>query len=1020
MEAIAAAGALPGLASATVQLGTTTFHFYQQLRSLYKAIKEGQSNLDTAMRRLDQHQGFIEELKHNFERIPEGHFTDGLRDVFHQCIADSEDEVQELKTLLDQVGKHRFRNRSLRAIETGTRLRFNDESIQKYCSLLDKQMNRFLFFQISAESSRMATSVAGVAETLARQGEQATAFYSSFDSTMQQVRRTATRMRRYSPQERRGTVPDMHLLLGHDLTDEQWRYRTPCGWLTVQSCSWQPRNDVPAYKVRFEPFRWMSRALVEWRCCLQHTQSIPTLCLSTATGIICDDMDVVDALGFIPCDQCHARIRENTHWHTKSPRPDAVRALLAAKRLSKSHLLCVPFGIGEQQHQDVVTAFIANHQLCDRDKQEWLDDSHHARVSSYCSYSDPLCQSAFYADYYDTARLLLDNGFEPVLSSWYEIYLLAIEGRNHVTNVHPELQSSVKFSSQSVPRLILEAAGGGIAVDFPAACSSNMLIPYPRARISPHHFGNTTGLMLLWDPSLKPRCHIGPMLLLNQCADVIQREFLDLDMPDLAAEEFRSDRWLLVIYSIAQPELATLLQRYLAGYSNAKVRPMFTLDYVCDEIAQAAGEYGVLDPEYDLLVFLGYHCSADILRVLTSKGLDARGLVLPAALSQNPVALDFITHGDVMAIPAHLWHIDIMQDKLEKDPDFLKIVVDRLFSGVDFSSLNYNLRFGMESPLFLFIAANHMTLDLCMLREAVPMPKYMDLLVSGLLQKHEHPSSPSYKELHLLFFEAMMFHCLDRTAATELVQPLHFTRILRQIVQSPAFRSQLDSAASHYPRFPHLVDAGGISPLTPTSSINGYSALMQALHSGMSPAVQVLVDAGASITRRTSSGKSPLQVARENVRSSHPRPWFTARDEKNGGHSLFRRYEIAKLKATHVAESTDQAMLEILLKALRDRGEEEDGDEYRKQDPDNSILALIRARAGVFSRWLFMPTYDFDPEKFRQNSIYVILVTCLWFLSVFKVFQIELGDYIPRTVNVLTRPVVILALLVWILASLFR
>lgn len=59
MEAIAAAGALPGLASATIQLGTATFQFYQQIHSLYKAIKYGEKDLGTAIRKLDQHGDFI-------------------------------------------------------------------------------------------------------------------------------------------------------------------------------------------------------------------------------------------------------------------------------------------------------------------------------------------------------------------------------------------------------------------------------------------------------------------------------------------------------------------------------------------------------------------------------------------------------------------------------------------------------------------------------------------------------------------------------------------------------------------------------------------------------------------------------------------------------------------------------------------------------------------------------------------------------------------------------------------------
>ncbi|KAI1638760.1 hypothetical protein F4809DRAFT_598868 [Biscogniauxia mediterranea] len=72
MEAIAAAGVVPGLASALVQLGTATFHFYQQLRSRQKTIKHSKEDITTATRRLCQHEEFIQgkDLLRNSSSVP--------------------------------------------------------------------------------------------------------------------------------------------------------------------------------------------------------------------------------------------------------------------------------------------------------------------------------------------------------------------------------------------------------------------------------------------------------------------------------------------------------------------------------------------------------------------------------------------------------------------------------------------------------------------------------------------------------------------------------------------------------------------------------------------------------------------------------------------------------------------------------------------------------------------------------------------------------------------------------------
>ncbi|TRX91410.1 hypothetical protein FHL15_007634 [Xylaria flabelliformis] len=104
-------------------------------------------------------------------------------------------------------------------------------------------------------------------------------------------------------------------------------------------------------------------------------------------------------------------------------------------------------------------------------------------------------------------------------------------------------------------------------------------------------------------------------------------------------------------------------------------------------------------------------------------------------------------------------------------------------------------------------------------------------------------------------------------------------------------------------------------------------------------------------------------------------------------------------------------MLEILLKALRDRGEAvEEGIEISMR----SKWEIFEEKTRCFAQWLFEPSYSFDSKTFRENSIYTILVGTLWFLSVLKVLKAELGDYPTQIASLLSRPVVILALAVLI------
>ncbi|RWA10927.1 hypothetical protein EKO27_g4177 [Xylaria grammica] len=248
MEAIAAAGALPGLASALIQLGTATFQFYQQLHGLYKAIKYGENDLNTAIKRLDQHGDFIKELRFNFRRISNTSVSGGTRDLFERYIVESEVEVEEFRSLLNRVGKHHFKNKSWQAVETGSRLRFNERSIQKYCDLLDKQMQRFLFLQSSIQSMRVESTLSEVMETLVKQGTAVVTFYNEQSSLRQMDREPHSRLGAGLDETRpslRGVGKSSRAssLLQEDIIPNDWHirqvksYSTLCGTVSVTKFS---------------------------------------------------------------------------------------------------------------------------------------------------------------------------------------------------------------------------------------------------------------------------------------------------------------------------------------------------------------------------------------------------------------------------------------------------------------------------------------------------------------------------------------------------------------------------------------------------------------------------------------------------------------------------------------------------------------------------------------------------------------------------------------------------------------
>ncbi|KAI0422689.1 hypothetical protein F5X98DRAFT_369494 [Xylaria grammica] len=973
MEAIAAAGALPGLASALIQLGTATFQFYQQLHGLYKAIKYGENDLNTAIKRLDQHGDFIKELRFNFRRISNTSVSGGTRDLFERYIAESEAEVEEFRSLLNRVGKHHFKNKSWQAVETGSRLRFNERSIQKYCDLLDKQMQRFLFLQSSVQSMRVESTLSEVMETLVKQGTAAVTFYNEQSSLRQMNREPHSRLGAGSDETRlslRGVGKSSRTssLLQEDIIPNDWHirqvksYSTLCGTVSVttfsDSTASEGKKHQFAYRVWFEPYSWISRTAVEWRL-LNSTQRAPKLTLSMTTSIICDDPDVLDALGLVACTRSHHSCPPSGcfSWHTKVPSSRKVRALLDTRRLSKDHILDLP---GFLNRDDVITAYFKSHRPGHKDGNNI--ELGFGAWDYHCSESDLDDLSQHYLEYYRVIQILLSYGFQPHLSNWQRIYRLAMRDHYHILKRHPRLISTINLAFKSVPLLILEACGYPIPFNYAITLGHDKIF-VTMAQLVPTSYAIDN----IWS-SRSSVSYLGHLIAMGDSAEKI-KEILELGLIDLADEQCMFDRWLLGLFAPFRPEIASLLEQYLESYKTIAFHHSFSVEYIREEFKQPPRESN-MNQRQDLLRFICFYGNAAIIQQLDVAALttiEIAGMQIFAAQGSNREVFDILMSSKSRMLDLRLLpHTQLVRDKLTSEPAFVTSFIKFLEACSD-------------EPLPAILC--RMTLNLLLLPNSQQLPDYIRNIIIGQIQRYEASPLATGWEIHSLIHEVM-----------ELVW---WNEISPQNVTSPP-----------------LSHTFGEPPVFPYPSVDGYSALMLALHCGMKPAVQILVDAGASILEPMCCGKSALSVARENTRAQHPRQWAESCDLTG---KLFIPSRLRQEReAMWVLESTDKDMLEILLKALRDRGELEG--ERLDHAPTPSKRGIFTSKVRHFIRWLFKP-YVFDANVFRENCIYTLLVSILWFLSVLKVLKVELGDSPSYVCHLLSRPVVVLALIAWVLSS---
>ncbi|KAI0513043.1 hypothetical protein F5B22DRAFT_613209 [Xylaria bambusicola] len=1009
MEAIAAAGALPGLASATIQLGTATFQFYQQLHSLYKAIKHGEKQLGTVVKQLDQHGDFIKELRFSFEHITVASIPASTHRLFERCIVDSEREVEEFRQLLDRVGKHRFEKKTLHAIETGSRLRFHEHSIQKYCDLLDKQMHRFLFLQSSVQSIRVESSLSEVMTTLVKQGAKAANFYDEHSALLKTSRglrsasgtiskREQLLMGQMDRSSRTASPSPQSVIPGNWSIIKTKGYSTLCGTVTVATFSDSEVNKGKrhqlAYKVRFKPYSWISRTLVEWRCLFSPSPKIHTMLFSVTTSILCDDPDVLDALGFVRSSDAYWGLLSAFPWFwtMKVPNSGKIRALLNTGRLLKDHVLWSD----RSDPVDVITAFILSYESSHKEELSGLWNRDPNRR---CTESNRDYLSQQYLEFYRVIELLLSWDFQPHLSSWQHIYGVATRHHYHLLTEHPEVIGTFDLTLKPISLLILETCGFLIPLDYKVTFHDRCRVMTP--------YLTYTGTLAKSYVTYHDPYNLGDSYLAHFVAekDPVARlkGILELDPLDLTEDRYMFDRWLLGVFALFRPETASLVRDYINSYQTMAARNLFSIDYIREEFRQPPRESNKKQRR-NFLIFVCAYGNPSIIQEMDLTALTAaeiRGMLFQAAQCSNPEIFDLLISQSPKEAVNVTPHAPRMREKLTNDPTFLDNYVKILFDCDQWPLAGLFRDPGTSSTFFL--------------PKSQPLPNYVEYITLGCIQRYEMNPLAVRIEVRSLIWHATKEFWGSKAPAALLLQDLHFYDVLRKLVRIPACKSHLD--ISNFVQFGYLVHVTSYTGLNefqsfPYPSVDGYSALMLALHCGMKPAVQILVDAGASVSEPMCCGKSALSLARENIRSRHPRRWAVCRDPVTGVTIPTPRGVITP--EMDILESTDREMLEILLEALRERGEIEPIDSDDLTMP--SRWKLLRGKVGHFAAWLFKPSYSFDPDSFRENSIYTILVSTLWLLSVLKVLKAELGDLPSSLTRVLSRPVVILALLVWILS----
>lgn len=133
------------------------------------------------------------------------------------------------------------------------------------------------------------------------------------------------------------------------------KHKTPFGRLYVfvdtDSDRHSPRKTRTSYFIRFLPFKILSRTVIDWKCIIDTSRSGPLMSMWCNVGRVCNDVDLIDALGLIFqdfCDICTRGWRNPNAWicrHTKTPNASKLMHLLHQRRFTPADLVEVEKGV---------------------------------------------------------------------------------------------------------------------------------------------------------------------------------------------------------------------------------------------------------------------------------------------------------------------------------------------------------------------------------------------------------------------------------------------------------------------------------------------------------------------------------------------------------------------------------------------------------------------------------------------------------------------------------------------------
>ncbi|ETS75110.1 hypothetical protein PFICI_13594 [Pestalotiopsis fici W106-1] len=814
-------------------------------------------------------------------------------------------------------------------------------------------------------------------------------------------------------------------------------YRTPFGRLRVS------RNRMDRYttgqnhggpwrvmfRIRFEPYRCFSLKFVEWTCHLTMGINDPSVKIESKMGVLCEDDEVLEALGLIRKPFCgyffceidingcpkHKKTCESWWWRTKLPSPGKLRRLLDERRFGPHDSLRHAF----QKTSSILSVFALHHRLCEQTREQTRADYDNARCGIQY-YDMPRCYAAarhlnmedgwdaerdvvdtrltktsedfdnlarFYPAYYEMLEMLLEIGCRPDRDDWRPVQWAITERYCHILEMHPQYASSDYFQLYSAMKLVRNAA----------ACATMIMRPQWR----PYGFSNMP--TMLWVG------YLGHLLPFRNCIQEMSETLFDIGGLDAVDKELVYDRWFLVLMIHIKPELRTLI----TGNAGYRTSAGFTIERVCSEIQKAP-----LDTKFIVTQYVIHYGNAVLVQLLVENGIDIGLIFKSAAEGGVPEIFDFILDSHLERIPVSELKRQLsqpmMQRRISRDSGF----VDRLL----------NLKF--------------------LPRQWEPSQKYADHLLGdadGFILNRDHVMQPlirkgpteslgsidimvdcfifRYEQEHCRFPEGLRLYLQYGMFATTQYSNFWrqedvgsraraFHQVLRRLSASSVFGCGLEYA----PR--------DSSPLDHVAATKGYTPLMVALYAGMIPAIEVLISAGAEITKCAPCGLSALQLAEQNAQGKHPRAYKTSNPycQSIGGMKKSGRTGL-------VSCNSDETMLEMLRDALRSRGVEvpEPGLPKVNLEPPPYRPRKASWRFGerieTLLTWLFKPTVVISIEGLRDRVLDIVVVCTFTFLSIARLLQKDAENFVSLVkwaLKLLSRPVVMVFIVAWTFTTLWR